>query len=95
MKRETICLIGGNGFLGTFFRQTYHRQFKKILILGRNMRVEGLRENEVYHSIATLSIDRVAAIIKSHNVSTIVDFSYNTVPKSSFEKLRNVKAHRI
>jgi UDP-glucose 4-epimerase len=85
MKPRNICLIGGNGFLGSNFRDAFHNDFDKILVLGRNMNIGPLRKNEIYHSIATLSIARVAEVIRNENIDTVIDLSYNTVPKSSFD----------
>ncbi|GAB4093968.1 Rossmann-fold NAD(P)-binding domain-containing protein [Flaviaesturariibacter terrae] len=84
-KAGNIALIGGGGFLGTSFREQFHDRYDKIVIMGRSMEIGPLRDNEIYHSIATLSVDRVAEILLSEEVGKLVDFSYNTVPKSSFD----------
>lgn len=85
MAIKNICLIGGAGFLGSSFREISGSLYEKIVVLGRRPHLENLRSNEIYHSIVSLSSDKVAEIIRSESVEAVIDLSYNTVPKSSFD----------
>src|SRR5437868_9316453 len=85
MALNNICLIGGAGFLGTSFRTKFGGEFNAVNILGRRPLIEGLKENESYYAVGEMSVDGIVDVLKKHRVNVVVDLSYHTVPKSSFE----------
>lgn len=84
-SNDNICLIGGTGYLGAAFKNMYASEYKKIVTLGRKKDVTGSHENEQYYSISELSTNEVAYILKVNEITTVIDFAYCTVPKTSFE----------
>lgn len=82
---NNICLIGGTGYLGTSFRRIYNSQFSKFLILGRKEEAVIFYENEKYVSLANLEINEVVDLLREEEIKFVIDFAYNSIPKTSFE----------
>lgn len=84
VNKKRLGLIGGTGYLGSAFRKFYHQDFEIIVNFGRHKEAE-MRSNELYYDISSSTTSDLAEIMKQNQLTTVIDFAYSSVPKTSFE----------
>jgi UDP-glucose 4-epimerase len=87
MKNKNIAILGGTGFIGKNFIELFQTDFNKILcISGDQERFKNCSfgQNVSYVSNA-LGKEKLIAEMINHEIRYILDLSYATVPKTSFD----------
>lgn len=82
MKKKTV-LIGGAGFIGAALIKKILSSNRQITIVGRSQRPPFLPDNVTYIQSNCSKSDELHSILDGS--SEIVDLSYTTTPKTSFE----------
>lgn len=76
---QSLCLIGGAGFIGTALREALAARGDRVVIVGRSHGC-ATSANEIFLSRADHDADRLAYRLTALGVDTIVDLSHASVP---------------
>lgn len=76
---QTLCVIGGSGFVGSALRRTLRARGCEVVVIGRSPTMR-CAANEIYLSRADHDADSLAESLDAVGVTAIVDLAYASTP---------------